>query len=75
MDNQLTKQEVIVLANLAQGLSRDETADKIGCKRSNINKHLQNIYRKFDDNDLTMVLIKTGFIRPSRQAKQTAAGT
>lgn len=45
-DEQLTKREVEILENLANGLRNQEIADKLFISRATVKKHIENIYLK-----------------------------
>ena len=47
---QLTKQETMVLQNLADGLTYQESADRMGISISTIRSHIQKLYRKLNTN-------------------------
>ncbi len=47
---QLTKQETMVLQNLADGLTYQESADRMGISISTIRSHIQKLYRKLNAN-------------------------
>lgn len=55
---QLTPTEVKVLAKIAQGLSSQQTADKLVCSKRTIDFHLNNIYVKLDVNSRTSAVAK-----------------
>lgn len=42
----LTNQEYLVFMLLREGFSKDECSQRLGMKRSDINKHIKLIYRK-----------------------------
>lgn len=57
----LTEMEVIVLARLAQGLSRKEAAGELHISPRTIDFHTQNIYRKYKVHNRTSAIRAVGY--------------
>ena len=66
--NGLTKQELLILKLMSQGLSNKKIADQLFISIETIKTHLKNIYRKLEVNNKISALVKSESFKNTTKA-------